>query len=84
MQRYFTEPSFPFTDAFEKMSPGMCSGYLRRVREIVIPSIQRLLDQFRQNDCTIVFTTVGSNAKDGSDTVYGRNLVKPADTTPGR
>ena len=67
MQRYFTEPSFPYTDAFEKVSPGICSGYLRRVRETVIPSIQRLLDLFRQHDCTIVFTTVGSNTNDGSD-----------------
>ena len=29
MQRYFTQPSFPFTDLFEKMSPGVCSGYLK-------------------------------------------------------
>jgi len=35
MQRYFTQPSFPFTDLFEKMSPGVCSGYLSRVRETV-------------------------------------------------
>ena len=47
MQRYFTEPSFPFTDVFEKISPGASSGYLKRIREIVIPSIQRLLTCFR-------------------------------------
>jgi isochorismate hydrolase len=35
MQRYFTQPSFPFTDLFEKLSPGVCSGYLNRVRENV-------------------------------------------------
>ena len=60
MQRYFTQPSFPFTDLFEKMSPGVCSGYLRRVRESVIPSIRRLLDHFRSNGSLVVFTAVGA------------------------
>jgi len=67
MQRYFTQPSFPFTDLFEKMSPGVCSGYLRRVRESVIPSIRRLLDHFRSNGSLVVFTAVGTEKKDGSD-----------------
>jgi nicotinamidase-related amidase len=61
MQRYFTQPSFPFTDLFEKMSPGVCSGYLRRVRENVIPSIRRLLDHFRKNGSLVVFTAVHSS-----------------------
>jgi nicotinamidase-related amidase len=67
MQRYFTQPSFPFTDVFEKMSPGVCAGYLRRVRETVIPNIRRLLEQFRKNGSTIVFTAVGTETNDGSD-----------------
>ena len=67
MQRYFTQPSFPFTDVFEKISPGVCSGYLRRIREIVIPSIQRLLAYFRERGSPIVFTAIGSGAKDGND-----------------
>jgi biuret amidohydrolase len=67
MQRYFTQPAFPFTDLFEKLSPGVCSGYLRRVRESVIPSIQRLLDQFRSNGSLVVFTAVGTETQDGSD-----------------
>lgn len=67
MQRYFTQPSFPFTDLFEKMSPGVCSGYLRRVREKVIPSIRRLLDKFRKNGSLVVFTAVGTEKEDGSD-----------------
>src|SRR5215468_10555768 len=33
MQCYFTQQSFPFTDLFERMSPGVCSGYLRRVQQ---------------------------------------------------
>jgi len=67
MQRYFTQPSFPFTDLFEKMSPGVCSGYLRRVRESVIPNVRRLLDHFRRNGSMIVFTAVGTETQDGSD-----------------
>src|SRR5262245_34721875 len=67
MQRYFTQPSFPFTDLFEKMSPGVCSGYLRRVRESVIPNIRLLLDHFRKAGSLIVFTAVGTETKDGSD-----------------
>jgi nicotinamidase-related amidase len=67
MQRYFTQPSFPFTELFEKMSPGVCSGYLKRVREHVIPSIRRLLEHFRQHSSLIVFTAVGTETQDGSD-----------------
>jgi nicotinamidase-related amidase len=47
MQRFFTQSSFPFIELFERLSPGSCSGYLRRVREVVIPNIQRLLSCFR-------------------------------------
>src|SRR5688572_19109602 len=67
MQRYFTQPSFPFTDLFEKMSPGVCSGYLKRVQEHVIPSIRRLLDHFRKHSSLVVFTAVGTETQDGSD-----------------
>src|SRR5215472_14261618 len=67
MQRYFTQPSFPFTDLFEKLSPGVCSGYLKRVEQNVIPNIRRLLDQFRKNGSVIAFTAVGTTTKDGSD-----------------
>jgi len=31
MQRYFTQPSFPFTEVFNALSPGASSGYLLRV-----------------------------------------------------
>jgi nicotinamidase-related amidase len=67
MQRYFTQPSFPFTDLFEKMSPGVCSGYLKRVRETVIPNIRQVMEQFRNNGSLIVFTAVGTNTQDGAD-----------------
>jgi nicotinamidase-related amidase len=67
MQRYFTQPSFPFTDVFEKLAPGSSAGYLRRVRETVIPSLQRLLDCFRAGGSPVVFTAVGTETGDGRE-----------------
>jgi nicotinamidase-related amidase len=67
MQRYFTHPSFPFTEVFEKLSPGSSAGYLKRVRETVIPSIQKLLRAFRAIGSPVVFTAVGSEAGDGRE-----------------
>ena len=67
MQRYFTQPSFPFTDVFDKLSPGAAAGYLTRVRETVIPSIQRLLGCFRATGSFIIFTAIGSEERQGND-----------------
>ena len=67
MQRYFTQPSFPFTDVFEKLSPGCSVGYLKRVHETVIPSIQLLLNSFRAVGSPVIFTTVGTATGDGRD-----------------
>jgi nicotinamidase-related amidase len=67
MQRYFTQPSFPFTEVFEKLSPGSTAGYLKRVRETVITRINRLLHAFRAIGSPVVFTAVGSEAGDGRE-----------------
>ena len=67
MQRYFTQPNFPFTDVFETLSPGSSAGYLKRVRETVIPSIRKLLDSFRNAGAPIAFTAVGTEAGDGRE-----------------
>lgn len=67
MQRYFTQPAFPFTQVFEKLAPGSAAGYLNRVRETVIPCIQRLLGCFRSLGAPIVFTAVGTEAGDGRE-----------------
>lgn len=67
MQRYFTEPGFPFTEVFNHLSPGVATGYLKRVSEVVIPNIQRLLACFRANNSPIVFTAVGTESGDGQD-----------------
>jgi biuret amidohydrolase len=67
MQRYFTQPSFPFTEVFEKLSPGSSIGYLKRVRETVISNIQKLLNSFRAGRSTVVFTAVGTETEDGRE-----------------
>jgi nicotinamidase-related amidase len=67
MQRYFTQPSFPFTEVFEKLSPRSSAGYLKRVRETVLPSIQKLLRAFRAVGSPVVFTAVGSESGDGRE-----------------
>ena len=67
MQRNFTQPSFPFTEAFNKLSPGACSGYLQRVRQVVIPGIQKLLACFRALGSPIVFTAIGTEVGEGRD-----------------
>ncbi len=67
MQRYFTQPSYPFTQVFDALSPGASAGYLERVREVVIPSIQRLLACFRRLRSPVVFTAVGTEVGDGRD-----------------
>ncbi len=67
MQRYFTQPGYPFTDVFQKLRPGSADAYLGRVRSVVIPSIQQLLRCFRAAGAPIVYTAVGSETGDGRD-----------------
>jgi nicotinamidase-related amidase len=67
MQRYFTQPAFPFTEVFEKLSPGAAAGYLKRVRETVIPSIRKLLLCFRSAGSPVIFTAVGTETGDGRE-----------------
>lgn len=67
MQQYFTQPSYPFTEVFNSLSPGALSGYLKRVQEVVIPSIEKLLSCFRNLGSPVVFTAVGTETGDGRD-----------------
>ena len=67
MQRYFTQPSFPFTEVFERLSPGASAGYLGRVRDRVIPSIQKLLATFREAGAPVLYTAVGTETGDGRE-----------------
>jgi biuret amidohydrolase len=67
MQRYFTEPSHPFMDVIDALSPNATSGYLKRVRDTVIPNIARLLARCRDAGSLVIFTGIGSETGDGGD-----------------
>ena len=85
MQRYFTQPGFPFTQVFEKLSPGSVAGYLQRVRETVIPSIRRLLNCCRTLETSVVFTAVGTDSGDGRELPqWLRALDDPGLATSGQ
>lgn len=49
------------------MVPEGIDSYFRRVRDFVIPNVQRLLERARQRGLFIVFTKAGSLRPDGAD-----------------
>ena len=61
MQRYFVHPEYPFGKWVSGLVPGGIDDYFRRVRHLVIPDIQRLLERARQRELFIVFTEAGSH-----------------------
>lgn len=69
MQRYFVHPDYPFGQTLEKLVPGIGEGYYRRVRERVIPNVQKLLAAARAQGMKVVYTAFGCCRPDGSDLV---------------
>jgi nicotinamidase-related amidase len=67
VQRYFVHPEYPFGKWVAGIIPGGIDAYYQRVRDLVIPNIQRLLEGARQRGLFIVFTEVGSLRPDGAD-----------------
>lgn len=67
LQRYFVHPDYPFGKWVSEMVPGGIDNYFRRVRDFVIPNVQRLLERARQRQLFIVFTEAGSIRPDGAD-----------------
>jgi nicotinamidase-related amidase len=67
VQRYFVHPEYPFGRWVASSTPGGIDAYYQRVRDLVVPNIQRLLEGARQRGLFIVFTEVGSLRPDGSD-----------------
>lgn len=47
--------------------PGVTSGYFERVRQMVVPNVQRLLACFRERNLPIFFTAAGCWMPDGRD-----------------
>lgn len=67
MQRYFVEPGHPFGQTWSKIVPDDAAAYFERVRETVIPNIQRLLSRFREIGIPVYFTAFGSIRDDARD-----------------
>ena len=61
------DPEYPFGKWVAGIIPGGIDAYYQRVRDLVIPNIQRLLKGARQRGLFIVFTEVGSLRPDGAD-----------------
>lgn len=67
VQRYFARPDHPFSQVFERLCPGVTTGYFRRVGETVVPNIRRLLEGFRARGGSVFFTATGTQTGDGRD-----------------
>jgi nicotinamidase-related amidase len=67
VQRYFVHPDHAFGQVFEALKPGVTAGYFRRVREQVLPNLQRLLMRFRTLGLPVFFTATGTHTGDGRD-----------------
>ena len=67
VQRNFVDPEQPFMRALERMSAGVTSGYRRRVADIVLPNIARLLESFRAAGAPIAYTATGTRRDDRTD-----------------
>jgi nicotinamidase-related amidase len=67
MQEYFLNPASPFSQASERVVPGVLGHFQERGRGVVEPSLRRLLDFFRAHRLRVVYTTVASELPDGGD-----------------
>jgi nicotinamidase-related amidase len=67
VQRYFVHPEYPLGKWVTEWDADGANAYFNRVRNLVIPNIQRLLERARQLGLFIVFTEVGSLRPDGAD-----------------
>jgi nicotinamidase-related amidase len=67
VQRYFVHPEFPFGKWVTGLDPDGADAYFIRVRDLVIPNIQRLLECARRLGLFVVFTEAGSLRPDGAD-----------------
>jgi nicotinamidase-related amidase len=81
MQEYFLNPASPFSQACERIVPGVLGHFQERGRGVVEPSLRRLLDFFRARGLRVVYTTVASELPDGGDLMpifQQRNAVSRA------
>ena len=55
MQRYFVHPEYPLGQLLHQLSPEGTAAYFTRVRDVVIPNIQRLQSAFRAVGASIYY-----------------------------
>jgi nicotinamidase-related amidase len=65
VQRYFVSPDYPFAQVLERLVPGVTEGYFKRVRDVVLPNINKLLETYRAQQRPVIFTGTGSFSDDG-------------------
>ncbi|TFH25190.1 MAG: cysteine hydrolase [Myxococcales bacterium] len=74
MQRYFVRPDCGLGRLLGQLDPVETKRYIRQVRDVVIPNIQKLLEAFRAHGSTVAFTEFGSYSADGRDMpLWARN-----------
>ena len=67
MQEYFLNPQSAFSRMIERRAAGLGDYFQERSKSTVEPNLRRLLDFFRTAKQRVIFTTVASEARDGSD-----------------
>jgi len=67
MQEYFLNPQSAFSRLFERRAAGLGGYFQDRSKSMVEPNLKRLLDFFRSENLQVIFTTVASERRDGSD-----------------
>jgi biuret amidohydrolase len=67
MQYMDAHPDYGLGKVFATVDPSRARYYFTRLREVVIPNIQRLLAVFRADDLRVVYLTLGPALQDGSD-----------------
>jgi nicotinamidase-related amidase len=72
MQNYVANPDVGYGPILEKIAPQLADYYYKRLKDVVIPSNQKLLSFFRNRGLRVLFTRVGPQLVDGSDMIPRR------------
>src|SRR6516164_1748432 len=67
MQYMDAHPDYGLGKVFTSVDPARARYYFTRLRETVVPNIQRLLEVFRADHLRVVYLTLGPVLADGSD-----------------
>jgi nicotinamidase-related amidase len=67
MQYLDASPDHGVNLALEKIRPGSCEYYNKRVETTVVPAIQKLLQYFRSHKLAVVYLVLGSQYRDLRD-----------------